>query len=101
MGKKMRSYEVDLPVTFLKEGKKFIAYTPALDLSTCGDDFDQAKKRFEEIVRIFLEELFKMGTLESVLLECGWKKVSRPKLHWVPPVIISRTEESFKVPCPA
>ena len=102
MGKKiMRFCEVSLPVTFLKEGRKFIAHTPALDLSTCGDNFEQTKKRFEEITQIFFEELSEMGTLEDVLLECGWKKVSRPKVHWIPPIIISRTEETFKVPCPA
>ena len=44
-----------LPVTFLKEGDNFIAYTPALDLSTFGPTFDKAKKNFVEVVNIFFE----------------------------------------------
>jgi hypothetical protein len=40
-----------------------------------------------------------MGTLEDVLLECGWKKVSRPHRRWIPPYLISHTEETFKIPC--
>ena len=47
----------DLPVSFLKEGDQYIAYTPALDLSTCGQSYEQAKKRFVEAVDIFLAEL--------------------------------------------
>jgi hypothetical protein len=40
----MRYCEICLPVIFLKEGKKFIAYTPTLDISTCANTFDKAKK---------------------------------------------------------
>ncbi len=93
--------DVKLPVIFLKEGGKFIAYTPALDISTCADTFDKAKERFEELTNIFFEELEKMGTLEDVLAECGWRKLRKPKDGWIPPRIISQTEETFKVPCHA
>ncbi len=46
--------EVGLSVMFYKEGNKYIAYAPALRLSTCGDSIEQAKKRFEEISHLFL-----------------------------------------------
>ncbi|MEK7636828.1 MAG: hypothetical protein AAB402_00355 [Patescibacteria group bacterium] len=45
-----------LPVSILREGKRFIAYTPALDLSTSGKTFDQAKQRFAEAAELFFEE---------------------------------------------
>ncbi|MEK7537372.1 MAG: hypothetical protein AAB619_00155 [Patescibacteria group bacterium] len=47
---------VILPVSILREGKRFIAYTPALDLSTSGKTFEQAKQRFEEAAELFFEE---------------------------------------------
>ncbi len=67
--------QVNLPVSVLKEGKKFVAYTPALDLSTSGNTYEEAKKRFEEVVRIFFEEIHEQGTAEEVLKELGWKKI--------------------------
>ena len=41
---------VKLPVSIIKEGKKFIAYSPALDLSTSGKTYNEARRRFAEIV---------------------------------------------------
>lgn len=94
----MRKMGVKLTVNFLREGNKFIAYSPALDISTCGNSFEEAKKNFEELVTIFVDELVRMGTLESVLTECGWKRASRPKPHWVPPVYIATTQEEVQIP---
>lgn len=68
------SLKFNLPVSIIKEGNSFIAYTPALDLSTADDTYDGAKKRFEEIVDIFFEEIIKKGTLEDVLVGLGWQK---------------------------
>jgi len=93
----MHKIKAKLDVIFFKEGKKFIAYSPAIDLSTCGDTFTQAKKRFAEAADVFFEETIKMGTIEDVLKECGWKKVSRPKTHWVPPTIIGQSETEVTV----
>lgn len=89
---------VKLPVSFLKEGNKFIAYTPALDISTCGDTFSQAKKRFEQLVRIFLKETIKMGTLEDVLRDCGWRKITHPTHRWIPPIVIGQEEQAIQIP---
>lgn len=57
-----------LQVSFIKEGNKFIAYAPALDISTSGNTLDQAKNRFEELSASFLEECVRMGTLADVLI---------------------------------
>lgn len=87
--------EFKLPVSFLREGKKYVAYTPALDLSTSGRTYKEAKRRFSEIVNIFFEELIKKGTLEEVLRDLGWKRVQS---KWSPPVIISQELQSVRVP---
>lgn len=98
---KLKFQKVVLNVAFYKEGNKFIAYSPALNLSTCGDSMEQAKKRFEEMLQIFLEEVDKMGTLEDVLLECGWKKVGYPHKRWQPPIYVGQDQEEVRIPCPA
>lgn len=85
----------NLPVSILREGKKFIAYTPALDLSTSGESYREAKKRFEEIVEIFFEEIIKRGTLDEVLQNLGWKKI---ETRWSPPVVISQESQTIEVP---
>ena len=86
--------EFNLPVSILREGKKYIAYTQALDLSTSGNTFDQAKKRFDEIVYLFFEEIMKENTTEEVLTELGWQKVNA---KWNPPIVISNESRMVKL----
>jgi hypothetical protein len=74
-----------VPVIFFKEGNKIIAYSPAIDLSTCGDTEEQASKRFSEAAGIFFNEIIKMGTIDDVLAECGWEKFTDGD-SWSPPV---------------
>ncbi len=64
-----------LPVSILKEGEYFVAYTPALDISTYAKTFEKAKMRFEKLVQIFFEELSQKGTTDKVLGGLGWQKV--------------------------
>ncbi len=93
---KKAKLQFNLPVSILKEGKKYIAYTPVLDLSTSGDNYEQTKKRFEEIVNIFFEEIIKKGTFEDVLSDLGWKKV---QANWRPPVVVSNEFQNIKLTC--
>lgn len=84
-----------LPVSILKEGDSFIAYTPALDLSTSGDTFEAAQKNFKEAVNIFFEELAEMGTINDVLEGLGWQKQNNT---FTPPVVVATQTESFSIP---
>jgi len=88
-------FAFSVPVNFFREGKTFIAYSPVLDLSTSGGSFEEAKKRFREVVGIFFEELIKKGTLDEVLSGLGWQKKRR---EWLPPALIATqlTEVDFK-----
>jgi hypothetical protein len=92
---KKMNFQASLPITFLREGDQFVAYTPALDLSTSGDSFEQVKKRFSEVVQIFFEECINMGTLDSVLSDLGWNKQNS---EWNPPTVISQDTQIFNVP---
>ena len=78
-----------LVVNFIKDGKQVIAYSPALDISTVGKSEEHAKTRFQELVRIFFEDISERNVVDEVLKELGWKKVSisngQPK--WAPPQV--------------
>ena len=93
----MKKVEIkfNLPVSVFREGKKFVAYSPALDLSTCGKNYNEVKKRFNEITEIFFEEIIKNGHLTEVLQELGWKQI---RAKWMPPAVISQEIESIKIP---
>ncbi len=88
-------FEIKLPVSIIKEKKKYIAYTPALDLSTSGKSYEEVKNRFNEISFLFFEELIKKGTLEDVLKNCGWTKIQK---RWSAPQVISCESQTVCVP---
>jgi hypothetical protein len=84
-----------LPVQISKQGKRYIAYTPVLDLSTSGRTEKEARTRFAEIVGIFFEELIEAGTVGKVLQSLGWQKA---KTLWQPPKIVSNEQVSVSIP---
>ena len=59
--------KANVQVLFMKEEKSFIAYSPAIDLSSCGRTMVEAKKNFEEALDIFFRECISRGTLNEVL----------------------------------
>ncbi len=85
----------NLPVVITKQNKRFVAYTPALDLSTSGKTEKEVKSRFVELANIFLEEIIEAGTADYVLSELGWKKIQK---KWTPPKIISSQSIGFRMP---
>ena len=94
----MYRHQSKLNIVFFKENGTFVAHCPSLDLSSCGNTFQQAKDRITEAVELFLEETIKMGTLDDVLEDCGWTKVTHPKKHWVPPVYIGQIQQEVQIP---
>jgi predicted RNase H-like HicB family nuclease len=55
-----------------KEGNMYVSYCPELDIATCGETVDQAKKNLKEVILINLEEAQKLGTLDTLLIEAGF-----------------------------
>jgi len=88
---------VELPVAFIEEGDTVIAYTPALDLSTCGKNKKDASRMFQEAVQIFFSDLIENGTVDEVLTGLNWKKDTVQET-WIPPRI---SQESIGVKVPA
>ncbi len=86
---------LSLPVQIIKQNKRFVAYTPALDISTSGKTEKEAQARFVEMAEIFFEEIIEAGTASDVLSELGWKIAQK---KWTPPQIISSQPVGFCIP---
>ncbi len=67
----------NIPVQFFKEGEMFIAYSSAIDLSTCGETFDEANDNFLEAFKAYMAECILRGTLDKALESYGWKKTKK------------------------
>lgn len=74
-----------------KEGDMYVAYIPQLDLSSCGETVDEAKKNIRAATDAFLEEIKRMGTLEQVLEEAGFSF----DREWRAPELISFEKVKF------
>jgi len=85
----------NLALVIMKEGRHFVAYSPALDLSTAGKSAKDAKVKFREAAEILLEEIFEAGTANDVLSDLGWKKIQK---SWTPPPVISTTSVGITIP---
>ncbi len=55
-----------------KEGNMYVSYCPELDIASCGENVDQAKKNLKEVILINLEEAKKLGTIDDLLQEAGF-----------------------------
>lgn len=82
-----KKFQVNLQVTVLKEDDCFIAYSPALDISTVGDTLEEAQRRFAEAAQLFLEEITLEKKLEEALLELGWQKEQH---GLTPPLVVGQ-----------
>jgi len=89
------SFSFNLPVVITKQGRRFVAYTPALDISTSGKSQKDVQKKFTELANIFFEEITEEGTTKDVLTELGWKKVQK---KWSPPEVVSSKSIGVRIP---
>jgi hypothetical protein len=78
-----------------KEGASHVAYSPELDISSCGKTASRAKKQLREAVSLFLEEAVRMGTLDEILAESGFEQ--RGKTFRQRP-ILTREKMRFALP---
>ena len=57
---------------FFKEGDLYVGLCPELNVSSFGDDIEDAKRSLQEAVEAFVEACEEMGTLNEVLEEAGF-----------------------------
>jgi len=70
-----------------KEDETYVAYSPELDISSCGNSVEHAKEMLKTAVRLFLEEADKMGTLDNSLEEARYEKDADDR--WIPTKLIA------------
>jgi predicted RNase H-like HicB family nuclease len=87
--------EIQFTTRIFKERKTFVAYAQELDISSCGRTKEKAFANLKEAVRLFLDEAEKMGTLEAILEEAGYK---RTKATMQVPKPISVQRVSLPIP---
>ena len=59
-----------------KEGNMYVSYCPELDISSCGESVEQAKRNLVETILINIEETKDMGTFKQFLEEYGLEKIN-------------------------
>ena len=79
-------HNISVDIMIIEEGEYFVAYCPALELTSYGTSQVEAKKSFADAVKIFIEETEKKGTLATVLLSLGWTLRQKPVTTYVPPI---------------
>lgn len=70
----------------------FVAYTPELDVASCGKSEEKARENLHEAVQITLQEVQKKGEMEEFLKDMGFQK---EKKRWIPPRV---SFEPFFIP---
>ena len=86
--------QITYTTQIVKEGDTFVAHSPELDISSCGDAPEDARHHLQEAVECFLEETQRMGTMETILQEAGYQQHHD---RWEPPEFIGfeRTALAF------
>ena len=63
-----------------KEGNMYVSYCPELDITSCGESVEQAKKNLKEAIFININETKKMGTFDRFLQEAGFEEFQKDLL---------------------
>ncbi|OGC82593.1 MAG: hypothetical protein A2V81_01455 [Candidatus Abawacabacteria bacterium RBG_16_42_10] len=88
----MKTITQQIPYIIIKEGNAFIAYSPALELTTQGDSYEHAREMFHEAAQLFIEGLEELGTTQEYLEDHGWVKSGK---EFIPPQIVGREFEEL------
>ena len=65
--------QLPFSIHLFQEGQLYIAYVPELDLSSCGNTPEEARRNIHDAIEGFLETSQELGTLEEILEEAGFQ----------------------------
>ena len=85
---------VSFTVHIFKEGDVFVAHVPGLDVSSCGDTTEAARRNIQDAVRGFLETSEEIGTLTEILEEGGYRREGDV---WRAPELVSTDRLSVRL----
>lgn len=75
-GRKGLNMKFRLTEEIWKEGNMYVAYCPELDISSCGENIQQAKRNLAEAILINVEETKKLGTFEKFIEAAGLENLN-------------------------
>ena len=78
--------KIEFTVQMWREGRNYIAHAMPLDVMSSGDNPEEAKRAVDEAVRIFIDTARDQGTLDEILLECGYEYSNN---QWICPTWLS------------
>lgn len=78
--------EIAFTIHIFKEGNRYVAHVPKLDVSSCGATDEEARQNIQDAVRGFVETSRDMGTLTEILEEAGYV---RDRETWRAPEFVS------------
>jgi predicted RNase H-like HicB family nuclease len=87
---------ISIPYTsqLFEEDGQIVALCLELNVSSFGDTPEEAQAALQEAVTLFLEECRRMGTLEMVLEEAGYRHAPTAPERWLPrrPIEVKQVE---------
>ena len=81
----LKKGEVQVDVITYKDGKYYVAYIPALNLTSHSIKKETAVKDLEDAVNLFFEHWSKSGKLDAKLTALGWFPVKTAKKNKMMP----------------
>ncbi len=79
--------KIEFDIFVFREDNTYVAYCPGLDVSSCGNSVEHAKKMLKTAIRLFLEEAEKMNNLKIYLKKQITRKMQVVK--WLPPKLVA------------
>lgn len=76
------SLTIKITVDKRSKDAPFVAYTPELDIASCGKTEEKARQNLHEAVEIMFAEVKKKGKLTEFLEDLGFQKENK---NWIPP----------------
>jgi predicted RNase H-like HicB family nuclease len=73
--------KIKLTEELWKEGNMYVSYCPELDIASCGETIEQAKKNLQQTISITIAETKKMGTFDQFLQEAGFSESQNDVLY--------------------
>ena len=80
---------IEHTVQVWKEGEAYVARAIPLDVMSCGDTTEEARRNLSEAVALFVKTASEHGTLTEVLEECGY--VQHDDEWRAPELVLSET----------
>jgi len=67
--------KLEYTVQIWREDKQFIAHAMPIDVVSSGDTPELARVAVDEAVKLFVESISEMGTLQQVLEDAGYRLI--------------------------